>query len=87
MVQHLTFTGGVEQRRLEAGRMCITESLLHGDLDAEAGVRVDVRQRQQVRRAHEEVTMERVHRQTPGGQTGKLSFRAVTKGDRAGAKR
>ena len=58
----LTFTGGVQQRRLEAGEVAL-DRVLDGQLHAEACLRVDVGQRQQVSRPHEEVPVERVDTQ------------------------
>lgn len=60
-----TFTASVEQGGLEADLLQVGERLLDGELHAEARVGRHVGQRQQVRRADEEVAVERVDRYTP----------------------
>lgn len=61
-----TFTGGVEQSRLEAGQRRVCQRVLDWHLDSKGRVWVDVSQGQQVSRAHEEVTVERMDGQTWG---------------------
>lgn len=59
-----TFTGGVEQSRLEARQGRVRQGVFDGHLDSERRVWVHIRQGQQVGGAHEEVPVERVDGQT-----------------------
>lgn len=59
-----TFTGGVEQSRLEAGQRRVRQRVFDGHLDSESRVWVHIRQGQQVGGAHEEVPVERMDGQT-----------------------
>lgn len=60
----LSFAVRIEQRSLEANRFRVREALLVGDLHAISSIRIHVWQREQVRGAHEEVSMECMHLQT-----------------------
>lgn len=71
----VTFAGGVQQCSLERDGLHVVQVFLDGHLDSEAGVRVHVRERQQVCGAHEEVPVESVDGQTCSQREIKVQFK------------
>lgn len=63
-----TFAGRVKQSSLEGNHLHVVQVFLDGHLNREAGVGVDVGQRQQVCGAHKEVAVERVDGEACRGQ-------------------
>lgn len=59
-----TFTGGVKQGSLEGDNLHFVQVFLDGHLNCKASVWVHVRERQQIRGAHKEVSVERVDGET-----------------------